>query len=102
MGTDIGQLLALEHVDLKVIAAGMLADDHATINLPARLDHHPAPVLQFPHRVSHRVALVGPEQHTVAPTDDFTAMRTIGMKKPIHDSSATSIGQKFAPVADQA
>src|SRR6516162_2184745 len=40
MGADIGELLALEHVDLEVVTAVMLAHDHAAINLPSRLDHH--------------------------------------------------------------
>src|SRR5580658_1416404 len=36
MGADVGQLFAFEDVDLKVIVAGVLADDHAAIDLPAR------------------------------------------------------------------
>src|SRR3954452_6592184 len=48
-GADIGELLALEDVDLEVVVAGVLADDHALVDLPARLDHHRAAVFQLEH-----------------------------------------------------
>jgi hypothetical protein len=48
VGADVGELLALEHVDDEVVAARMLADDHAGINLPAGLDHHRPAIFQVP------------------------------------------------------
>src|SRR3984957_20127873 len=56
VGSDIGELLALEHVDLEIIVARVLADDHALIYLPARLDHHRAAILDVPHRIGDRFA----------------------------------------------
>src|SRR5580698_749110 len=32
-GADVGQLLALEDIDLEIIVAGVLADDHALVDL---------------------------------------------------------------------
>ena len=39
---DVGELLALDDVELEVIAARVLADDHAGIDLGAVLDEHRA------------------------------------------------------------
>ncbi len=79
----------------------MLADDHAAINLPARLDHHRAAVFQVPHGVSHGLALIGRDQHPVAPANDVAAMRTVGVKQPVHHRSAAGVGEEFALIADQ-
>src|SRR5258708_1426366 len=65
-GADVGKLLALEDVDLEVVVSRMLADDHALVDLPARLDHHRAAVFQFEHRVSYSLALIIGDQHAVA------------------------------------
>src|SRR6202042_1512914 len=88
VGADVGELLALEHVDFEVVAARVLADDHATINLPARLDHHRAAVFHIPHRVSHGLALIGRDQYPVAPPDDVAAMRTVSVKQTVHHRGA--------------
>src|SRR5471032_1971551 len=83
-GADIGELLALEHVDDQVVVAGMLADDHAPVNLPARLDHHRAPVFQIPQCIGNRFALVVGDQHAVAATLDRTPVRRVGVEQPVH------------------
>src|SRR5262249_53747861 len=58
-GANIGELLALQHVDFEIVAAGMFAHDHAAIDLPTGFDHHRAAVLQVPQRVSDRFARIG-------------------------------------------
>ena len=55
-GTDVGELLALQHVELEIVAAGVLADDHALIDPGAGIDEHRPAVLQVEQRVSHRLA----------------------------------------------
>src|SRR5690606_11300780 len=47
-GADVGQLLALQHIDLEIVVAGMDADDHAGIDLDARIDDHRAAILEVP------------------------------------------------------
>ena len=101
-GADVGELLALEHVDLKVVVAGVLADDHAAINLPARLDHHRAAVFELEHGVGDRLAHFVGDQHAVAAAGDVALVRRIGVEQPVHDRGAAGVGQKLALVADQA
>src|SRR6185312_6441990 len=101
-GADVGELLALENVDLEVVVARVLADDHALVDLPAGLDHHRAAVFQLEHGVSHRLALVVRNQHAVATALDVALVGRIAMEQAVHDRGATGIGEQFALVADQA
>src|SRR6516165_5180649 len=102
MGADIGELLALEHVDLEVVAPGVLAHDHAAVNLPPRLDHHRPAVLEVPQRVSHGLALVVGNEHAVAAAYNLAPMRAVAVEQPVHDGGAAGIGEELAVVADEA
>src|SRR6266487_5514253 len=102
MGADIGELLALEHVNLEVVALRMLAHDHAAINLASRLDQHRSAVLQVPQRVGDGFALVVGDQYAVAAAGDLAAIAAIAVEQPVHDGGAAGVGQKLAVVADKA
>ena len=80
----------------------MLADDHALVDLPARLDHHRAAVFQLEHRVSHRFALIVGDQHAVAAALDVALVGRIAVEQAVHDRGAAGVGQQFALIADQA
>src|SRR6266404_4074279 len=101
-GADVGELLALEDVDLEIVVAGMLADDHALVDLPARLDHHRAAVLQLEHGVGHRFALVVGDQHAVAAALDIALVGRIAVEQAVDDGGAAGVGEQFALIADQA
>src|SRR5262249_6006418 len=92
MGADIGELLALEDVDLEVVAAGVLAHDHAAIDLPSRLDHHRPAVFQVPQRVGHGLALVVGDQHAVAAAHDLAPIGAVAVEQPGHDGGAAGVG----------
>src|SRR6516164_2269012 len=102
MGADIGELLALEHVDLEVVAARVLAHDHAAIDLPSRVDHHRPAVLEIPQRVGHGLALVVGDQHAVAAAHDLAPIGTIAVEQPVHDRGAARVGEQLAVIADEA
>ena len=53
---DVGELLLLGDVDVHVVGAGVLADDHALVDLGGRLDEQGAALLQVRHRVRRRRA----------------------------------------------
>ncbi|CCV04643.1 hypothetical protein MESS2_1340046 [Mesorhizobium metallidurans STM 2683] len=101
-GTDVGQLLALQHIHFEIVVAAMDADDHALIDLDARIDDHRAAVFQVPHGVSHRLALLVGDQHAVGAARQFALVGLIGMEQPVHHGGAARIGQQFRLVADQA
>jgi hypothetical protein len=53
-GPDVGELLLLGDVDVHVVGARVLADDHALVDLGRRLDEQGAALLQVEHRVGGR------------------------------------------------
>jgi len=60
VGADVGLLLLLGGVDVHVVRACVLADDHALVDLDARPDEHLAPLLEVVEGVARRHAgLVG-------------------------------------------
>ena len=79
----------------------MLADDHAFVDLPARLDHHRAAVFQIPQRVGDGFAQLVRDQDAVAAALDRTLVCLVGVEDPVHDRGATRVGEQFALVADQ-
>src|SRR5262245_48400941 len=101
MGADVGQLLALEDINLEIIAAGVLAHDHAAIDLPARLDHHRAAILQIPECESDREAIVGRDQNTVAAALQVSLMGGIAVEYTVEHGGTAAVGEELALVADQ-
>src|SRR6267142_165556 len=101
-GADVGELLALEDVDLEIVVAGVLTDDHALVNLAAGLDHHRAAILQFEHRIGHGLALIVGDQDAVAAALDIALVRRIVVEQTVHDGGAAGVRQQFALIADQA
>src|SRR5580698_8242415 len=101
-GADVGKLLAFEDVNFEIVVAGMLADDHALVDLPAGLDHHRPAVFQLEHRVGDRLALIVGDQDAIAPALDFALVSRIAVEQAVHDRGAAGVGEQFALVADQA
>jgi hypothetical protein len=101
-GADVGKLLALDDVELEVIAARVLANDHAGIDLGAVLDEHGSAVLQVEDGIGHSLAFAVRQQRAGVAAGDFAEMRRIGMEQAVHDGRAARVGQKFRLVADQA
>ncbi|EGE56060.1 hypothetical protein RHECNPAF_750018 [Rhizobium etli CNPAF512] len=101
-GTDVGQLLALQHVDLKVVVARMDADDHAHIDLFAGVDDHRAAVFQVEQSVGHGFTGFVGEQHAVDAAADLALVGLVAVEQAVHDRRAARVGQQFRLVADQA
>ncbi|CDX42319.1 conserved hypothetical protein [Mesorhizobium sp. ORS 3359] len=101
-GADVGELLALEHVHFEVVVARMDADDHALIDLDARIDDHRAAVFEIPHGVGDGFALLVGDQHAIGAAGQFALVRLIGEEQPVHHRGAARVGQQFRLVADQA
>src|SRR6185503_4963800 len=97
-----GELLALEDIDLEVVVPGVLADDHAGINLPAGLDHHRAAILEVPQGIGDGLAAVVGNEDAVAAAGDLALVRLIGVEQAVEDRGAARVGEQFALVADEA
>ncbi len=86
----------------QVVGPGVLADDHALIDLHARLDEERAALLEIPERVGHRVARAVRDENAVAAAFDFAAIGLVGMEDAVHHAGAARVGQELAVIADQA
>ena len=102
LGTDVSELLALEHVNFKIIVARMLTNDHAAIHLPAGLDHHRATIFQLPHRVGDGLPGFIGNQHPITTTLNITLVGRVFMEQAVHDRRTARVRQQFALISDQA
>src|SRR4029079_12763280 len=100
-GAHIGKLLALQHIDLEIVVARVLADDHAAIDLPAWLDHHRPTVLEVPQRIGDCLTLIGRDQYAVPPSLDRALVRRIAVEQAIHDAGTARVGEELALIADE-
>src|SRR5258708_262661 len=101
-GADVGELLALQHVDFEVVAAAMLADHHALVNGHAGIAEHRPALLEVPHRIGDSVAFRIGDQPAVAPAGDRPAIGTVFVEDTVHHAGAAGVGQELAVIADQA
>ena len=79
----------------------MLANDHAAIHFPARLDHHRAAIFQLPHGISDGFALFIGNQHAIAAALNVALMRRIFVEQAVHDRRALGVGEQFALITNQ-
>ena len=88
-GPDVGLLLLLGDVDVHVVGARVLADDHALVDLGRRLDEHHAALLQVGHGVRRRRARAVGDQRALA--------RGSGSRRPTARSPRTRGGRCRCP-----
>src|SRR5205814_1035854 len=100
-GADVGELLLLGDVDVHVVGAGVLPDDHVLVHLGGRLDEQRPALLE----VEHRVAGGGPgpvgDQRTGRPGAQLAEPRLVGLEHVVQDAGAAGLGQEFGAEADQ-
>ena len=76
-GAHVGQLLLLGDVDVHVVGAGVLADDHALVDLGGRLDEQGAALLEVDHRVRGDDARAVGHQRAAGPGRDRAEPRLV-------------------------
>ena len=80
--------LALHGIDRDVVLARVFADDHAFVNLVARLDHQAAAFLHHVQRVGHRLAVFHADERAVLARGDFAAVRPVFVEQMAHHAHA--------------
>ena len=70
---DVGELLAADRVHDDVVFTGVLADDHAFVELVARGDEEAAALLNLPESIGHGIAVVLGDDHAGAALADVAA-----------------------------
>src|SRR5205085_8909081 len=99
---DVGQLLALQRVDVEVVAAAVRADDHPLIDLRPGVDEYRPALLEVPQRVSDCRAVRVRYQDAVATAFDRPLEGRVAVKEAAHHAGAAGIGEKLSLIADQA
>src|SRR5262245_50699894 len=100
-GADVGELLALDDVDDKVVVARVLAHDHALIHPSLRLDDHGAAVLQVEERIRGGLAHGVRDEHASLPPGDVALERSPAVEEAVHHGGAARVGQELALVTDE-
>src|SRR6185369_8262167 len=101
-GAHVGELLPFAGVDVQVVVLGVLADDHATVDLDSGADEEYAARLEGIQGVGRGFAVLHGHQHAVLAAGDVTLVGGVFVEGMGHDRSAAGVGQDLAPQADQA
>uniref|UniRef100_A0A0N4ZGX7 DUF2156 domain-containing protein n=1 Tax=Parastrongyloides trichosuri TaxID=131310 RepID=A0A0N4ZGX7_PARTI len=100
-GADVGQLLALHRVDVQVVGAAVLADDHALVGLLAGADEHGAALFQVPQRIGRGFPVGVGDQHALTAGVDGAFVGLVVAEHAVQHARAAGVGQELALIADQ-
>src|SRR5690348_17238401 len=90
---DVGDLLLLGDVHVHVVAARVLADDHALVDLGARRDEQRAALLEVEHGVAGRRAGPVGDQRAGRPAPDDAGPRLVALEDVVRDPRAPCLGE---------
>src|SRR6478735_8775344 len=101
-GAHVGELLLLGDVDVHVVGAGVLADDHALVDLGGRLDEERAALLEVDHGIGGDDALAVRDERTARAGRDGAEPRLVVLEDVVGDACATGLGEELGTEADEA
>src|SRR6478609_10626374 len=101
-GAHVGELLLLADVDVHVLRAGVLADDHALVDLGGRVEEHHAALLQVEHGVCRGHAGAVGDQRAVLAGLDLAVPRLVALEDVVGDAGAPGVGEELGPEPDEA
>src|SRR3989338_3171031 len=100
-GPDIGQFLLFADIDVEVVVARVLADDHAFVYADSRSDEESPPLLEMEDSVGGRHALAVRHHGAVVAGLDRPVPGSPAVEQRVHDSRAPRIGEKARAESDQ-
>ena len=98
----VGQLLLAHNIDIEIGVFGVLADDHAFVNVNARADEECAALLEIVESVRCRKPSSVGDQRAGWAMRDFSLPLDVAIKQRVHDNRAARVGQQRAAQTDQA
>src|SRR5215216_4433688 len=102
VGADVGLLLLAGRVDVDVLGAGVLADDHALVHLGAGADEQLAPLLELPEGIPGGGPDPVGDQGAVDPVVDRPGPVVVAVEQVVEDGRAPGRGEQAGAEADQA
>src|SRR4051812_19823928 len=101
-GADVREVLLLDGVDVEVLAARVLADDHALVDLLARADEQRPALLEVHQReLGGGAAAVG-HQRAGGPGAQLAEPRLPAVEDRVHEPGAARLGEEPRAEADEA
>ena len=101
-GAHVGLLLLLDRVDVHVLGAGVLADDHPLVDLLAGADEEGAAVLQADQRVAGGLAAAVGDDRAGGAEAQLAGPALPALEDVVHDAGAAGLGEELGAQADQA
>src|SRR6476661_3525682 len=101
-GAHVGELLLLGDVDVHVVGAGVLADDHALVDLGGRVDEERAALLEVDHRVGGDDALAVGDERSARAGRDGAEPRLVVLEDVVGDARSARLGEELGAEADEA
>ena len=95
-------MLALQRVDLKIIVAVVLTQDHAGIDGFLHANEEVAAIFQFPHRIGDRNPGFDGNQHALTTPFDRAFVRGPVVEHTVQNAGAAGVGHELTVIADQA
>ncbi len=101
-GAHVGLLLFLGRVDVHVLGAGVLADDHPLVDLLAGADEERAAVLDADQRVAGGLAAAVGDDRAGWAQAQLARPALPALEDVVHDPGAAGLGEELGAEADQA
>src|SRR5664279_3367334 len=97
----VGELLLLGDVDVHVLVAGVLTDDHALVHLLRRVDEEGAALLQVDHRERRQHTDAVRHERPVDAGLDRPGPRLVTLGDRGRDARAAGVGEELRAEADE-
>src|SRR6478752_8698985 len=101
-GADVRQLLLLGDVDVHVVGAGVLADDHALVDVGRRVGEEDAALLEVDHGVRGDGAGTVRDERAARARRDGAEPRLVVLEDVVGDARAAGLGEELGAEADEA
>src|SRR3954451_16139107 len=100
-GAHVGQVLLLHRVDVQILLAGVLAHDHALVDVLAGLDEQRAALLQVEQREARRLALAIGDEAAGGAQAHVAGPRLPAVEDVVQQAGAARVGEELGAEADQ-
>jgi hypothetical protein len=100
-GTDVGELLGLDRIHDQIVVPAVDPDHHAFVHALAGAHEHPPALLQLPQRIRDRIAVLGGNQHAVAPLGNVALHGRVAVEDVARESRPARQVHELALKSDQ-
>src|SRR4051794_23757384 len=100
-GAHVRELFLLGGVDVEILAPGVLADDHALVNLHARADEQRSTFLERSYRETGRLASAIGDEAAGRTSSQLAVPRLPALEDVVHDPGTARLREELGTETDQ-